>query len=89
MKLVGVGLTDTLGCGEKEQLMSASKHCLAARCLTMACPDSLCVCAEILPHAHVPAQNATGRRPACSFVTSVLATADDKREAPGKCYQKG
>lgn len=60
-KLQSVPLTKKLGWGEKEQPMSAREICLAAECLTVACPDSLRVRAEILPHAHAPAQHATSR----------------------------
>jgi len=44
---VGVALTEKLGWGEKEQPMRASRLCLVDTCLTLACPCSLGLIAEI------------------------------------------
>ena len=61
-ELVGVGLTDTLGWGEKQPPVRTSKPCFAGRCLTLACQNSLGLIA-ILPDAKAPGQPANTRRP--------------------------
>jgi len=70
VKLVGVGLTDTLGWGEKEQLVRTSQPCFADKCLTLARQNSLWF-AAILPEEAEPGQIAqfAGRKAACSFDT--------------------
>jgi hypothetical protein len=41
VKLVGVGLTDTLGWGEKEQLVRTNQTCIVDRCSTAARHDAI------------------------------------------------